>query len=753
MPSGTFTTKHRRTRRILSSLAVAALAGSLLALLSDKTSSVEIPDWLPPETRAAMEAAAKGSTTEQKKEEHEGPLTAAQCFVCHANPDVMKKDYDELFKINWLTSGPAELARPRPADFRKRCILDREAFFKSAHGHLQCTECHKTVTKIPHDQFLPVVKCEECHAEEYKLWSEGSHGKAFAAKDPDAPDCERCHGDHHEMLPSSSTLAIFYPPNEVKKCASCHGDSKVLGRHKDLRADAVPMYLETAHARGIFEAGLLVSASCSDCHGLHKVLPHDDALSSTSRKNSVATCGRCHTSVATTFTASIHGHELFAGNKDAPGCTSCHPGHEVVQVHTAGFQLGNVESCGECHEDEIKTYLLSYHGQAWRLGDLRTARCKDCHDYHDVRETTSPLSTVHPSHIVQTCRSCHPYANDKFAGFIPHLHLNDKSHPQTYYSWLFMTILLVGTMGFFVIHSILWWLRELAESRKRKSEKESGGESGEYVERFNLVHRLTHAFLFISVTGLAVTGLPLRYAETAWARWIFALLGGVKTAGVLHRIFAALTIVYVGIHFVYLWRLWRRAPKRPLLQVAFGPSSMVPNWTDVKQFFQHLRWFLFGGAEPKFGRWTYWEKFDYWAVFWGVAVIGTSGVIMAFPGVFARFLPGWAFNVALIIHSDEAVLAASFLFAIHFFHVHLRPRKFPMDHVMFTGKMKKEEMLAERPAEVEQLEAEGRLEQVRAAQPDPTHLAFNRVVAAVALAIGLVLLAFLFWSEVVARLI
>jgi hypothetical protein len=189
-----------------------------------------------------------------------------------------------------------------------------------------------------------------------------------------------------------------------------------------------------------------------------------------------------------------------------------------------------------------------------------------------------------------------------------------------------------------------------------------------------------------------------------------------------------------------------------LLKRIFSANSMIPNWTDVKQFFQHLGWFFFITKHPKFGRWTYWDKFDYWAVFWGVAIIGASGVLMWFSDTFAPYLPGWVFNVALIIHSDEALLAASFLFAIHFFHVHLRPDKFPMDHVMFTGTMTYDEMAEDRAGELEQLEAEGRLEELRAPAPNPVQLIANRVVGLLAVAIGLALLVCLIWSEVLPRL-
>jgi cytochrome b subunit of formate dehydrogenase len=127
----------------------------------------------------------------------------------------------------------------------------------------------------------------------------------------------------------------------------------------------------------------------------------------------------------------------------------------------------------------------------------------------------------------------------------------------------------------------------------------------------------------------------------------------------------------------------------------------------------HNKWFFGKGPKPQFDRWTYWEKFDYFAVFWGVAIIGFSGLIMWFPEFFTRFLPGWVINIALILHSDEALLAAGFIFTIHFFNTHFRIEKFPMDTVIFSGRVSKTEMLHERRRWYDRLVASGKLDDFR----------------------------------------
>ena len=124
-----------------------------------------------------------------------------------------------------------------------------------------------------------------------------------------------------------------------------------------------------------------------------------------------------------------------------------------------------------------------------------------------------------------------------------------------------------------------------------------------------------------------------------------------------------------------------------------------------------VRWFLFLGPKPTFERWTYWEKFDFIAVFWGMFAIGGSGLMLWFPEFFAAFLPGWSLNVATIVHSDEALLATGFIFTVHFFNTHGRPEKFPMDFVIFNGEMSKEEFIEERADQWKRYEEEGILDQ------------------------------------------
>lgn len=261
-------------------------------------------------------------------------------------------------------------------------------------------------------------------------------------------------------------------------------------------------------------------------------------------------------------------------------------------------------------------------------------------------------------------------------------------------------------------------------------------ERGAHYFRLNLYHRILHGMVIVSFLGLALTGLPLKYAGTDWGRALSHALGGPFSTAYLHRVFAVVTFLYFVLHLAYVARLLLRG--RP--GVLWGPDSMVPQPRDLVQLVQHVRYFLGRGPRPAFGRFTYWEKFDYWAVFWGVTVIGGSGLLLWFPTFFARALPGWVFNIAIIVHSDEALLAVGFIFTVHFFNVHLRPEKFPMDPVIFTGRVEEEELRREHPVEYENLVRTGRLAALRTDAPPPWMTNFSRVVGYTSLAIGVTLI-------------
>ncbi len=236
-----------------------------------------------------------------------------------------------------------------------------------------------------------------------------------------------------------------------------------------------------------------------------------------------------------------------------------------------------------------------------------------------------------------------------------------------------------------------------------------------YIERFSVVQRLTHLLVILSFLTLAITGMALKFAMEPWAQWLSYISGGFMVLGALHRFCALITFFYFFLTFLIMHDKWRKSGKS-LLQFIFDPEGLMPSLNDVKEIGASFKWF-FGGKRPNYGHWTYWEKFDFLAVFWGIAVIGGSGLALWFPEEATKFIPGYCLNIATIIHSDEALLAAGFIFSFHFYNTHLRPEKWPLDPVIFVGSITVEELKHERPREYAQLKADGSLEKLTTTTP------------------------------------
>lgn len=268
-------------------------------------------------------------------------------------------------------------------------------------------------------------------------------------------------------------------------------------------------------------------------------------------------------------------------------------------------------------------------------------------------------------------------------------------------------------------------------------------------QRFTRLDRTLHILMIVSFISLALTGMTLKFSYTQWAVILAHLFGGFESAGGIHRIAAVLMVTVFVIHIRNLLVLKRReyGSWKALLT---GENSMLFNsqdWLDLKA---SLRWFVGKGERPEYGRWTYWEKFDYFAVFWGIFVIGSTGLTLWFPEFFTKFVPGWFLNVATIIHSDEALLATGFIFTIHFFNTHLRPEKFPMDIVIFTGRVPLEEFKLDRPAEYKKLVESGKLEEYLVEPYQPIVIKAIKVFGWTALSIGFLIIIWIIYAMIFA---
>ena len=260
-----------------------------------------------------------------------------------------------------------------------------------------------------------------------------------------------------------------------------------------------------------------------------------------------------------------------------------------------------------------------------------------------------------------------------------------------------------------------------------------------YVSRFDAYSRFLHLLVIISFLTLAFTGMIIKFSGVRFFQVLSEFIGGYEVSGFLHRVGAIMTVTYFVLHlFNIISKMKNRT--RSFKYMFSGENSMVPNKTDLKELIGTFKWFLGMGPRPEYGRWTYWEKFDYFAVFWGVMIIGLSGLMLWFPEIFTMLgIPGWFINVATIIHSDEALLATGFIFTVHFFNTHFRPDKFPMDTVIFTGSVELEEFKEDRPRQYKQLVKDGELENMYVDPPNPKFLKIARIFGFTALTLGLLL--------------
>ncbi len=631
-------------------------------------------------------------------------------------------------------------------------FFDQDKFGRSVHARLACQDCHPGPTDLPHPVHLPPPKCDGCHATQSELYLRGIHAEVLAEGRPNAPHCWDCHGSH-DVLPPTVRESRTYPLNIVNVCSTCHEQHGTTPSVPVTGRDLVMRYLDSVHGKAVLEAGLTVAAVCPDCHRAHEIRPSREPESSVNRNHVPGTCGRCHVGIAEVYSDSIHSrlrHTGEAGER-VPVCTSCHTAHRIARVETPSFYRDIVEECGLCHANLYATYRESYHGQVNRLGYRRAARCSDCHGAHDVRPVSDPRSRLSAENRLRTCENCHAGAPPNFAQFMPHADYRDrKTQPLLFGVYMYFMILMTGTFSFFGLHSVLWWVRSFIERGRHGPLIHENPGPGKHYVRFRRLDRVTHALVITSFMGLTLTGLPLKFSDQPWALFLSEALGGGNIAGILHRIFAGIMLLYVLIHLgaVSRWvRGQRQAGRRGYL---FGPDSLLPRVKDAYDMRDMFRWFLGRGPFPRFDRWTYYEKFDYLADAAGTLIIGGSGLILAFPLLASHVLPGWLFNVATIVHGYEALLAIGFIFTIHFFNAHLRLEKFPADTVIFTGQISEAEMRHERPEQLERLLREGALEACEVPAKAHWRRVAATMVGVVLLMIGITLIVLIIWAGLTA---
>jgi cytochrome b subunit of formate dehydrogenase len=644
----------------------------------------KIASWL------AMGLACATLTVVARAETAPASLSAASCLSCH---DAKKPK----IKVTGDEGGERALNAIKP-----------DKYGKSVHAKMECVACHTEITDAaaPHrkEATAKVASCAQCHED---LWT--------TLKNQNQTD-------------PKSRLGIV-----VQNIAA---------------------YKNSFHARLNKEDKTRVNATCTDCHDTHTfdVPPRGTSQRADWHLTVPNVCGdKCHTDELEEYTDSVHGKAaLEEHDLKSAVCSDCHTTHDIGNTSADPVKLAITQTCGNCHQDELKSYRGTYHGQVNRLGYAYTAKCFDCHGSHDILKADDPGSRVGEKKRLKTCQKCHsdkkPGMKDATPGFMtfgPHATGHDfKKYPQMTIATWFMVGLLIFVFAFFWAHSGLWYYREW-QDRKQGTPRAHIDIKGlkldetKHFERFPLGWRIAHLVFALVTMTLVLTGTTALFADSSWAPTVASLIGGPRMLGLIHRIAAFLFIAIFMIHFVYVMqKLLRDRTFR-----WFGPDSLIPNWKDLADCVGMFKWFLGKGPRPQFERWAYYEKFDYWAVFWGVNIIGWSGLMLAFPHVTATYAPGWVFNVATLIHGEEAFLAAVFLFTVHFFNNHFRPDKLPPpDVVMFTGTQSLEEFRHDHPAHYQRLAVSGELRKLLVDAPSAPMTLGSKILGLTLIAVGLTLL-------------
>jgi uncharacterized protein with PIN domain len=345
----------------------------------------------------------------------------------------------------------------------------------SRHAKVACSQCHSEVNAShvrPCETITKKVDCTSCHAEIGTQFQVSIHGKLVAKSDPNGPTCKQCHGTHSikgKIDPASATFATNIPA----LCAQCHREGqKAALRYTGEQHEIIEHYTESIHGKGLMKSGLTVTATCTNCHTAHSVLPKTDSLSSVNPKNVPATCGRCHHGIQEQFQQSIHFLKVGKTDKELPVCSDCHSAHTIRRADESGFKLDIMTKCGRCHEEIAKTYFDTYHGKVSQLGYTKTAKCYDCHGAHDILPVADPQSHLSHNNVLATCQKCHEGATRRFAGYLTHAtHHDPAKYPFLFWTFWGMTSLLIGTFVISGIHTLLWLPRAFEMRRALKVKK------------------------------------------------------------------------------------------------------------------------------------------------------------------------------------------------------------------------------------------------------------------------------------------
>jgi formate dehydrogenase gamma subunit len=543
----------------------------------------------------------------------------------------------------------------------------------------------------------------------------GVAGIALDAQEIKNSACLECHADKtlYKTNTAGKGISLFVDEAKLKNsvhktntCASCHSD--ITSKHPDDNVPARPPNCAQCHEKqsesyGASVHGLALakgrkdSATCSDCHDGHTIVPPTSPDSPLHFSRLAATCGACHDQAAADVEASVHGKAVAAGHREAPTCTDCHSEHKIIALKGSSSLKVSADVCSNCHAserlntkynlppDRVKTFFESYHGLAAQYGSTLAANCASCHGVHKILPSTDPRSTIYPTNLVVTCGKCHPGATENFAQSKVHVDAaaakagTDLGGQINWWVRRVYLVLIIGTIGFMLAHNLLLFGRKVA-ARYRAADLS--------IVRMNSSQRVQHLILAASLIILAVTGFALKFPDS----WIARLLGSNEMFRRWSHRIAGVVLLVVGAYHIYYILVKKEG--RKLVE------DLLPVTKDIRDLKDNARYLAgLSHEKAKIGRFGYAEKMEYWAVIWGTIIMGVTGLMIWFKMDVTWLLPRWAVDVALTIHYYEAILACLAIVAWHFYHVIFDPDVYPLNWACWSGKVTKHWHEDEHPLE------------------------------------------------------
>ena len=595
----------------------------------------------------------------------------AACLACHADPTLT--------------------AEPDASGHRVSLFVDPVKMAGSIHSSFACVDCHKDVRSSPHEKTPARITCAQCHAQAQSAYAHSLHATA-RKPDGSAPAvCTDCHGDAHAILPPGDPKSLVYRANIPATCGACHGQNFLMESTGNSSQPFVS-YQQSVHGRAI-ENGSQQAAVCTDCHGAHSVLPANDAASLINKFNVPATCGKCHAGVTAVYTQSIHGQAIARGNTLAPVCTDCHGIHSIKAPSDPNSPVAernlSTDTCARCHQgvrltqefgvvgNRVSTYLDSYHGLASQEGSVLVANCSSCHGVHNILPSSDPRSTINPANLEQTCGQCHKGATRRFALAKVHVDIDGGrasdagTRAVRYIRWFYIPLILLVIGGMFLHNAVIWRAKLLARRRAQI----------DTVQRMTPNQRAQHLVLLTSFFVLVVTGFALRFPDSPLFRNQFASLLGLSEhwRSIIHRI-AGVALIADGVYHLFYIAFTRDG--RRLFR------DLLPTWRDLADpFAVMLHYTGFRKQKPKFGRFSYAEKAEYWALVWGTVLMAVTGIMLWAKVPVGNLLARWWIDAATAVHFYEAILATLAILVWHLYQVIFDPDVYPMNWAWRDGTM------------------------------------------------------------------